>query len=77
MLSRVVPHDITLPNKTHSRLTLKCQWPSAVQHESTATLPSSTDLIRPTQARDLRERLTSTSVQLVHTEEVVWSAGLP
>jgi hypothetical protein len=44
--------------------------PDAVQHASTTTLPSGTDLIRPTQARDLRQRLASTIMRLVHTEEV-------
>jgi hypothetical protein len=37
---------------------------------STATYPPGTDLIRPKQALDLRQRPASTSMQLVHTEVV-------
>ena len=43
---------------------------TVVQQVSTATCPSSTDLIRPKQTRELHERPVSTSMQLVHTEEV-------
>src|SRR6266436_5844860 len=42
----------------------------AVQQESTATLPTSTDLIRPAQACDLHQRPSLTAMRLVHTEEV-------
>jgi len=42
-----------------------------VQQISTATRPPSTDLIRPKQTRELHQRLVSTSMQLVHTEEVI------
>ena len=42
----------------------------AVQLPSTATLASNTDLIRPAKAWDLRQRLASTVVRLVHTEEI-------
>jgi YVTN family beta-propeller protein len=41
-----------------------------IQQASTATLPSSTDLIRPTQAYDLHKRPASTSMQVVYTEDV-------
>jgi len=44
--------------------------PVPVQQVSTATLPSGTDLMRPTQFGGLQQRPTSTSVQLVHTEKV-------
>jgi hypothetical protein len=44
-----------------------------VQRKSTATSPSSTDLIRLTQARDLHQRPAPTLVRLVHTEEVTSS----
>ena len=37
---------------------------------STATSPPSIDLIRREQTRDLRQRPASTSLQLVHTEEI-------
>src|SRR5208337_2253437 len=53
-------------DRTRNQLTLKRQWPDAIQQASTATLPSSTDLMRPSKTRDLHQRLTSTSVQLVH-----------
>jgi hypothetical protein len=43
---------------------------------STATYPPGTDLMRPKQALDLRQRPASTSMQLVHTEEVVQAAEL-
>jgi hypothetical protein len=41
-----------------------------VQQMSTATYPPGTDLMRPKQALDLRQRPASTSLRLVHTEEV-------
>lgn len=41
---------------------------AAVQQASTATLPTSTDLMQPTQRHHLRQRPASTSVLLVHTE---------
>ena len=41
-----------------------------VQQRSTATLPPNTDLIRPTKPYELHQRPASTSMQLVHTEEV-------
>ena len=41
-----------------------------VQQMSTATYPPGTDLMRPKQAHDLRQRPPSTFMQLVHTEEV-------
>ena len=37
---------------------------------STATYPPDTDLMRPKQALDLRQRPASTSMQLVHTDEI-------
>ena len=37
---------------------------------NTATYPPSNDLMRPKQALDLRQRPASTSMPLVHTEEV-------
>ena len=40
---------------------------------STATYPPGTDLMPPKQALDLRQRPPSTSMQLVHTEEVTGS----
>ena len=46
----------------------------AIQQISTATSPPSTDLIRRQQTYELRQRPVLTSVQLVHTEEIV---GLP
>jgi hypothetical protein len=42
----------------------------AVQQVSTATSPSSTDLMRPAQTNDLHQRPTLTSLPLVHTEEI-------
>jgi hypothetical protein len=45
---------------------------ASVQRRSTATSPASTDFIRPTQACDLHERPTSTSLPLVHTERIAW-----
>src|SRR6266436_10391461 len=63
---------ITLEGWTPRRgsLTLKRQRPTQVQQESTATLPTDIDLIRPVQASDLRQRPRSTSLQLVHTEVI-------
>jgi len=46
-----------------------------VQQRSAATLPSDTDLIRPTKAYELHQRPASTGMQLVHTEEV--TASIP
>jgi hypothetical protein len=46
-----------------------------VQQEATATCPANTDLMRPKQALDLRQRPASTSLPLVHTEEVIQSTG--
>jgi hypothetical protein len=60
---------------TKCRWRIKRQRPTQVQQESTATLPTDIDLIRPVQAFELRQRPRSTSVQLVHTEEVVWVRG--
>jgi hypothetical protein len=54
-------------------LTLKRQRPTQAQQEGTATLPTDIDLIRPVQAFELRQRPRSTSMQLVHTEEVTGS----
>jgi hypothetical protein len=53
-----------------SRLTPKCHELDAIQRISTATFPPGTDRIRLVQTRDLHQRLTSTFLQLVHTEEV-------
>ena len=47
-----------------------------MQRASTATSLSSTDVMRPPETRDLLERLTSTSVQLVHTEVVTRPAAV-
>ena len=44
--------------------------PCCIAQLSTATLPSSTDLMRPPKFHDLHEQPTSTSVQLVHTEGI-------
>jgi hypothetical protein len=41
--------------------------------QGAATAPTSSDLSRPAKAFDLRQRLLSTCVQLVHTEEVTGS----
>jgi hypothetical protein len=46
------------------------------EQRSTATLPSSTYLMRPPKTRDLHERPTSTSLPLVHIEEVTALPGL-
>jgi hypothetical protein len=43
---------------------------------STATYPPGTDLMRPKQALDLRQRPASTFMPLVHTEEVDQAAEL-
>ena len=42
-----------------------------VQQGSTATLAPDIDLIRPVQASELHQRPASTSVQLVHTGEII------
>jgi hypothetical protein len=44
-----------------------------VQQESTATLPTGIGLIRSIQTSELRQRPPSTSMPLVHTEEVTGS----
>jgi hypothetical protein len=54
----------------HGSLTLKRQRPTQVQQESTASRPTDIDLIRPVQAFEPRQRPRSTSLRLVHTEEV-------
>ena len=41
-----------------------------VQQKSTATYAAGIDLIRPQQTSELHQRPASTSMQLVHTEEV-------
>ena len=55
---------VRLPPATHLR---PVRW---VQQMSTATYPPGTDLMRPKQALDLRQRPASTSMQLVHTEVI-------
>jgi hypothetical protein len=50
---------------------------TAIQQINTATSPSGIDLLRPRQASELHQRPVWTFMPLVHTEEVVWPAGLP
>ena len=44
-----------------------------VQQQSAATAPHDTDPIRPPKSSDLRQRPLTTSMRLVHTEEVTGS----
>ena len=45
----------------------------SVQHGSSATVPESSDLIRPVKIPDLHQRPSTTCMPLVHTEEVTGS----
>jgi hypothetical protein len=59
----------------HGSLTLERHRPTQVKQESTATLPTGIDLIRPVQAFELLQRLRSTFMRLVHTEVIITSAA--
>ena len=69
--ARVRPH-IVREGQRHFRCV---SGSDAVQPENTATLPTSTDLIRPTQACDLHQRPLLTAMRLVQAEVVTQAVG--